>query len=193
MASARSTGLRDGVLTLAGIVILLAVLRMASPIVVPFLLSLFVASIAAAPFRWLKRRGVSTVASVVLVVSAIIVVLVVTATMLGRTAAQFDAALPGYEARLNELSQACPVLLGQLVKGRSVDGLRLLHENLCLGLFSHVPQHLALIVGQLAKGNAENRKNLGFSSLSFYCGREPRKTTPFLPLQGTPSLEAKTV
>jgi predicted PurR-regulated permease PerM len=99
-----NTGFRDGVLTLAGIALLLALMREASVIVVPFLLSLFIAIIAATPFNWLKKRGLSTAVSVVIVVIAIAVVITLFAILLGNTATQFEAALPGYQARLDELT-----------------------------------------------------------------------------------------
>ena len=65
-----NTGLRDGVLTLAGIALLLALMREASVILVPLLLSMFIAIIAATPFNWLKKRGLSTPVSVVMVLSS---------------------------------------------------------------------------------------------------------------------------
>lgn len=55
----KQTGLRDSVLTLAGIALLLALLRESSDIVVPFLFSLFITIIAVTPLNWLKQRGVS--------------------------------------------------------------------------------------------------------------------------------------
>ena len=59
-------GLRDGVLTLAGIALLLALLRMSVDIVAPFLLALFITIIAASPVDWLKQRGIPGVWSVVI-------------------------------------------------------------------------------------------------------------------------------
>ena len=100
----KQNGLRDGVLTLAGIAVLLALLRMSSEIVAPFLLALFIAIIAASPVDWLKQRGVPSKWSVVIVVAVVVVLLVLVALMLGTTATQFNQALPGYQMRLNELT-----------------------------------------------------------------------------------------
>lgn len=101
-----NTGLRDGVITLAGIALLLALMRAASVIVVPLLLSLFIAIIAVTPFNWLKKRGLTTAVSVIIVVIAITVIITLFAILLGNTATQFEAALPGYQARLDELTAA---------------------------------------------------------------------------------------
>lgn len=56
MTAPRSTSLRDSVVTLAGILILLGIARYASAIVVPLLLSLFIAIIAATPLPGTRRR-----------------------------------------------------------------------------------------------------------------------------------------
>ena len=99
-----NTGLRDGVLTLAGIALILALLRESAVIVVPLLLSLFIAIIAATPFNWLKNRGMSTAVSVVIVLVVITVLITLFAILLGNTAAEFEIALPGYQVRLDELT-----------------------------------------------------------------------------------------
>lgn len=102
----KNTGLRDGVLILAGVGILLTLMREASDIITPLLLSLFIAIIATTPFNWLKKRGLNTVVSVIIVVFTIAVIIALFAVLLGSTATQFEAALPGYETRLNELTAA---------------------------------------------------------------------------------------
>lgn len=101
-----NTGLRDNVLTLAGIALLLALMREASVIIVPLLLSLFIAIIAATPFNWLKKRGLSTTVSVVIVLITITMIITLFAILLGTTATQFKAAQPGYQLRLDELTAA---------------------------------------------------------------------------------------
>lgn len=101
---ADTDGIRDAVLILAGIALLLALMRAASDIIVPFLLSLFIAIVAATPFSWLKKKGINTLVSVVIVVVAIIIVLTLLALLLGSTATQFNEALPGYQLRLDELT-----------------------------------------------------------------------------------------
>ena len=101
-----NTGLRDGVLIVAGIALLLTLVRMSSDIFVPFLFSLFITIIAATPLNWLKKRGLSTLVSVIIVVTVIVIVIALLSLLLGHTATQFNAALPAYEARLDELTSA---------------------------------------------------------------------------------------
>jgi len=97
-------GLRDGVLTLAGIAVLLAMLRMSAEIVAPILLALFIAIIAHSPAEWLKQRGIPSIWSVIIVVFAVVVILVLGASMLGSTFVQFNEVLPSYQSRMDELT-----------------------------------------------------------------------------------------
>lgn len=96
------TRFRDGILTLAGVAVLLALLRSASEIVVPFLLSLFIAILASSPVNRLRQRGVSRLGSVLTVITTLVVVALVLVLLLGRTATQFNEALPGYQVLLGE-------------------------------------------------------------------------------------------
>jgi len=98
-----STGLRDGILIVTGIAVLLTLTRSSSEIIVPFLFSMFIAIVAASPLNWLKKRGLPTVVSVIIVVSVIVIVFALLTLLLGNTATQFNQAMPAYQARLDEL------------------------------------------------------------------------------------------
>lgn len=99
----KTSNLHDAVLTIAGILAILLVVRYAQAIIVPFLLSLFIAIIMAMPVGWLKKRGLSVPVSVGIVLLAAIVIEVLLALMLGNTITQFNELLPGYQARLSEM------------------------------------------------------------------------------------------
>ena len=113
MESPNTWRLRDIVLTIAGIVIILGAVRYAQNIVVPFLLSLFIAIIASAPVSWLKKRGISAPLAVAVVLASLILVLVALAMLLGATADEFSTALPQYQARLQELTQSATTWLAE--------------------------------------------------------------------------------
>jgi len=100
---AGQSGLRDAVLTITGILAILLVVRYAQGIVVPFLLSLFIAIIMSVPVDLLRKRGISVPIAVGIVMLLTIVLEVLVALMLGNTVTQFSEDLPGYQARLNEL------------------------------------------------------------------------------------------
>ena len=111
MTASRSASLRDSVVTLASILILLGIARYASAIVVPLLLSLFIAIIAATPVNWLKDRGLPSLLSIGIVLISTIFMLVLVSLMLGSTMAQFNDALPIYQAKLSKLTESITVLL----------------------------------------------------------------------------------
>ncbi len=115
-----SSRLRDTVLTIAGILAILLVVRYAQSIMVPFLLSLFIAIIASVPVGWLQKRSLSVPISVGIVLLSTIILEVLVALMLGNTIAQFSEALPGYQARLIEIEEQFSAWL--LEKGFNVTG-----------------------------------------------------------------------
>lgn len=113
MTAHRSTSLRDSVVTLTAILILLGIARYASAIVVPLLLSLFIAIIAVTPIKWLNDRGLPSVISIGIVLSSTIFALVLLSLMLGSTMAQFNEALPIYQAKLSKLTESITMLLSE--------------------------------------------------------------------------------
>lgn len=113
MTATHSTKLRDTVITLVGILLLLGFAQYASAIVVPFLLALFIAIIAASPVNWLKKRGVPDVLSIGIVLLAVLAFLALIPLMLGNTMNQFNLALPEYQTRLKDLMEKIVTLLSE--------------------------------------------------------------------------------
>jgi AI-2 transport protein TqsA len=89
-------------LAAAGIVIVVAGMRAAAPILVPFLLAAFLAVICAPPVFWLQRRRVPAALAVALVAVAILAVELVVVALIGTSVDDFHRALPGYQMRLQE-------------------------------------------------------------------------------------------
>ena len=95
--------MRDTVLTIAGFLIILAWMRYAQGLIVPFLLALFLAIIAATPVSWLKSKGLSAPLAVILVLLVSIALGVFVALVLSSSVDQFSQSLPAYQTRLKEL------------------------------------------------------------------------------------------
>jgi predicted PurR-regulated permease PerM len=93
-------------LTWAAIVVVVAGMRAASPILVPFLLSLFVSIICAPPLFWLQRKGVPTVLALIIVIIGILGVGASVVAVVGTSVNDFSRALPFYERRLQEVTAA---------------------------------------------------------------------------------------
>ena len=99
-----SSRVRDGVLITACMVIILAGMRYAQPLIVSFLLSLFISIIAAGPAGWLIKRGLSVTPAVGIVLLGLIVLEILLAVLVGSTLEQFRQSLPLYQDRLQTMS-----------------------------------------------------------------------------------------
>jgi len=87
-------------LVLAALVIVLAGIKTASSIVVPFLLSIFIAMSCHPIIQWTSRYGVPRFASVLLVIGLIVLLGLMLAGLVGQSMNEFSARLPEYKAEL---------------------------------------------------------------------------------------------
>ena len=90
-------------LALACLVVLIAGLRAAEPVIVPFLLSVFLSMLGVPIMAWLKRHGCPQPVAILLVVLSLVVILVVIGVVVGGSVNGFTQALPQYQARLTGL------------------------------------------------------------------------------------------
>lgn len=88
----------------AAFVIVVAGMRAAEQLLVPFLLSLFIAVISSPPLVWLKSRGVPTGIAILIIMGVIVGAGVLVGTVVGSSIASFRQDLPHYQARLTALS-----------------------------------------------------------------------------------------
>lgn len=95
---------QNTVLTIAGLLIILAWMRYAQSLIVPFLLALFLAAIAATPVNWLKSKGLPVPLAIMLVLLISIAAGVFVTLMLGSSVDEFSQSLPAYQTRLKELT-----------------------------------------------------------------------------------------
>lgn len=102
------------VLTTAAFVIIIAGIRMASPILEPFLLSVFLAIVCGGPLTWLRRKGVPRMLSLMIVVVTITGMVFLLAALVGTSLNDFSRSLPVYQARLNEQMSAFQEWVGRL-------------------------------------------------------------------------------
>jgi len=86
----------------AALMVIIAGIRMASPILEPFLLSLFLAIICGGPMSWLREKGVPRTLSLVIVVAVITAMEFLLAVLVGTSLQDFSSSLPAYQALLKE-------------------------------------------------------------------------------------------
>lgn len=79
-------------------VVVTAGMRVAAPILVPFMLALFIALISAPPLLWLQDKGVPRGMALLIVVVAVVGFCFALAGLISRSVTEFTAALPGYQA-----------------------------------------------------------------------------------------------
>jgi predicted PurR-regulated permease PerM len=88
-------------LSLAAFVVIVAGMRAADALLVPFLLSLFIAVIAAAPLFYLKQKGVPGGLAMLIVIALIVIIGLLIGWMIGGSLNDFTANLPKYQERLS--------------------------------------------------------------------------------------------
>lgn len=106
----------------ASVVIIIAGIKAAEEIVVPFLLAIFFATISATPVFWLNRHRVPVWLAISLVVAAIIFVLSGIGAVVAGSVQQFQGNLPLYEERLSEMISRIAAVAEQF--GYPLDSIR---------------------------------------------------------------------
>jgi predicted PurR-regulated permease PerM len=97
------TGPGRTVLIFAALVVIAAGIKAAEAIMVPFLLAVFIATIASTPMIWLERKGCPGWLAILLVITAIVLVLFGIGALVAQSATSFMARRPFYAERLSEL------------------------------------------------------------------------------------------
>lgn len=90
-------------ITLAAFVVVVAGVRAAEAIVVPFLLSVFIAIISAPALHWLENRKVPRWLAMLIVLSFIIAAFTMLSILIGSSVRGFSEDLPYYQQRLSDL------------------------------------------------------------------------------------------
>ena len=111
----RSDDIRgSAILSVAGVVVIIYGMQMAKVLLVPFLFAAFLALITVRPMLWLQSRRVPAFLAAFLIVSSIMLLLAVVGTVLGTSIADFTAAMPGYQERLQERVAGADAMIREL-------------------------------------------------------------------------------
>ena len=105
-------------LTAASLVVVVAGMRAAESIVVPFLLSVFIAIISAPPLFWLERKGLPRWLALLIVIAVIIAAGIGVTALVGNSIREFSRDIPEYRARIN--AQVLPVVEWLRAKGMAI-------------------------------------------------------------------------
>ena len=91
---------------MAAVVVIVAGMRASADIIVPFLLSMFIAIICAPALDWLGRRGLPRWAAMVVVLLAVVTIGFGITGLVGSSMTKFTSNLPEYTDRLNGYTQS---------------------------------------------------------------------------------------
>lgn len=112
-------------IALAAVIIVAYGLQMAKGVLVPFLLAAFLALITVRPMLWMQKHRVPAIPAALLIVIMIVLVIFVVGAIVGSSLADFTAAVPTYQQRLNAIVQsAFEFLARNLTNDESVQSLR---------------------------------------------------------------------
>jgi predicted PurR-regulated permease PerM len=99
--------------SVAAFVVIVAGMKAAAPLLVPFLLALFVAILIASPFNWLQGRGLPAGVALLVVLGMLVLVIVLIGTLIGSSVEDFSGNFPAFQERLRQVTAG---LLGRLDK-----------------------------------------------------------------------------
>ena len=93
-------------LVMAAVVIILAGIKLSAVIVVPFLLSLFLAIVLSPLFLWLKKLGWGNIFPLIIIVLLLVLIITSMAILVGNSVQDFTQNVPMYEIKLkSDLSE----------------------------------------------------------------------------------------
>ncbi len=96
----------------AALVVIIAGLKTAAPVIVPFLLAAFIAFVATPPLLWLQSRGLSYWLALTVVVIVGLLLNVIIVAVFGASLTEFTNSYPAYSARLQAGLAELPHWLG---------------------------------------------------------------------------------
>ncbi|QBD76795.1 AI-2E family transporter [Ktedonosporobacter rubrisoli] len=114
MISWRTSPLLRLVIVWTGLIIILAGLKFAAPVLAPIILSIFIAVICLPVLRWLERRGVPAWLALVLILIGIVICIALLCVFIYVSLNDLTDRLPDYQKRLQGLMTEVGPLLQQL-------------------------------------------------------------------------------
>ena len=89
-------------INMAAFVVVVAGMKAAAPLIIPFLLAVFLAIICAPPLFWMQKKGIPEILAMLLMIVVIAGVWISVITLIGSSMTDFTRNVPGYQERLLE-------------------------------------------------------------------------------------------
>jgi len=129
----------------SAVVIVLAGMKAAAAVLVPFLLALFITIIVTPVFFWLQRRGVNSLISLVLMFVALGFMSFLGGSLIENSVRDFAGKLPGYQVKFRQ--DAIEVIQWLNTQGMEIDSDEVLNQLNPSALFQFTGSLLAAVSG----------------------------------------------
>jgi predicted PurR-regulated permease PerM len=103
----------SAVISFAAVIVIVFGLQMAKALLVPFLLAAFLALITVRPMLWMQRHRVPAILAALVIVFVVMLILGLLGAIVGTSIAEFTAALPAYQARLDVIVRGVVSFVGE--------------------------------------------------------------------------------
>ena len=105
----------SAIIIIAAIVVVIYGMQMAKDVLVPFLVAVFLALITVRPMLWMRNYRVPAFVADLMIVTILMLIIAMLGMILGTSIADFTAALPGYQARLDRIFAGALDLVGKFL------------------------------------------------------------------------------
>jgi AI-2 transport protein TqsA len=134
----------------AALVVVIAGLKAASPIIVLVLVSAFFSMLAGPAVLWLRRKRVPVAGAVALVIAAFLALATLTGVVVGASINDFIRAVPGYRARLDlQRVELVEWLRGRGVQLPAIEWLNVIEPGAVIGLAGQLFAALGGLLGNV--------------------------------------------
>ena len=97
---------KSSLVKLASLVIIVAGMKAASSLIVPFLLAVFLAIICAPLLFWLQKRGIPELLGLLMILAIVVALWLMLAMLVSTALGEFSRNVPYYQDRLNLILRA---------------------------------------------------------------------------------------
>jgi AI-2 transport protein TqsA len=105
------------IVSFAAVIVIVYGLQMAKALLVPFLVAAFLALITVRPMLWMQSKRVPSFIAALVIVSVIMFILAILGAIVGTSVADFTAALPSYQERLDAIIQGALEFIAERLNG----------------------------------------------------------------------------
>jgi len=134
----------------AALVIIGGGIYQAQAVLVSLLVSIFLAILATPPIHWLERRGVPTIAAVLLVLAGMVLLLLASGAVIGASISGFSEEVPAYQARMKEqVTTLLAYLSSKGVRGLDKVLRDLLNPSMVMGLTARLLAELGAALSNI--------------------------------------------